>query len=123
METDFYLCSKIQVALQNEGSSASACWILDAKFRCFSCLTFLFKMIFTKSQKIRKELDISFKNLLDLIKNLFKQKSQNRKYVFSEVYSSRLHHLDAPYNKDCGRYDVENFTFSYLTFLFKYIFD
>ena len=82
METDFYLCSKIQVALQNEGSSASACWILDAKFRCFSCLTFLFKTIFAKFQKIRKELDVSFQNLLDLVKNLFKQKSQEGKCDF-----------------------------------------
>ena len=47
----------------------------DAKFWCFSCLTFLFKTIFTKFQKIHKELDVSFQNLLDSMKNHFKQKS------------------------------------------------
>ena len=85
METHFFLCSKIQVALQNEGSTASVGWILDAKVWCFSCLTFLFKTIFTKSQKIRKELDVSFQNLLDLVKNHFKQKSQEQKCVFFKV--------------------------------------
>ena len=71
-------------SLQNEGSSASACWILDAKFRCFSCLTFLFKTIFAKFQKIRKELDVSFQNLLDLVKNRFKQKVRNKNVYFSK---------------------------------------